>query len=63
MGIPEAVLDSVESCPELTRYVLLSNIIVVGGSSQLPGMKERLFNEIRALAPDDIEVNLKLAEK
>lgn len=63
MGIPEAVINSVQSCPEKTIEHLLSNIVVCGGSALFPGMEERLQKDIRALAPDIYKVSVKVAEK
>lgn len=51
MGIPEAVMDALKSCPAETIEHLLKNILICGGSALFPGMKERLQKEIRALAP------------
>lgn len=58
VGIPEAVIDSLKDCPSYTHHELLRNILVIGGSSLFPGFIPRLKREIRALAPDDLEVSL-----
>lgn len=58
VGIPEAVIDSLGDCPSYAHYELLRNIIIIGGSSLFPGFIPRLKAEIRALAPDDLEVSL-----
>ncbi|XP_059613013.1 actin-related protein 6 [Phlebotomus argentipes] len=63
MGIPEAVLDAVSACPPETAEHLLSNIVVCGGSAQFPGMGARLQREIRALAPEEYNVCVRIAEK
>ncbi|KAJ1722668.1 Actin- protein 6 [Coemansia erecta] len=52
-GIHLAVVQAIMACEERLRPVMFSNIILVGGSSQLPGLQERLQTEIQALAPAD----------
>lgn len=63
MGVPAAVMDSILACPEETRPHLLANIVVVGGCARFAGMGTRLQNDIRALAPDDMDVNVTVGEK
>ncbi|XP_061395015.1 actin-related protein 6 [Musca vetustissima] len=58
VGIPEAVIDALKDCPAYAHHELLRNILVIGGSSLFPGFVPRLKSEIRALAPDDLEVSL-----
>lgn len=63
MGIAEAVLNCIEFCPEEAVPHLLANIIVSGGCGLFPGMQTRLQNEIRALAPDEFDVNVFIPPK
>lgn len=63
MGIPEAIMNAIQSCPEKTVEHLLSNITVCGGSAMFPGIEARLQKDIRALAPDIYNVSVKVAEK
>ncbi|XP_055701592.1 actin-related protein 6 [Phlebotomus papatasi] len=63
MGVPEAVMDALTVCPPETLEHLLGNIVVCGGSAQYPGMETRLQREIRALAPEEYRVNVKIADK
>ncbi|XP_024080551.1 actin-related protein 6 isoform X2 [Cimex lectularius] len=58
MGISEAIHNSIESCPEEARSHLYRNIVVVGGSSQFAGFKERLFKDVRSSAPDEYDVRI-----
>lgn len=58
MRVAEAVLHCLEDCPTAAHNTLLSNIVVVGGCALFPGLQERLYAEIRALAPDDMDVNV-----
>ena len=63
MGIPEATILAITTCPEETRPHLFANIIVCGGCSLFPGMIKRLQTEIRCLTPDSMDVNVQLAKK
>lgn len=63
MGIAEAVVDSINSCPSDTHPHLYNNIIVVGGCAKFPGLKERLQKELRSMAPDEFDVNVQSPEK
>ena len=63
MGIAEAVIDSVQACPEEARCHLYKNIVLTGGCALFPGFKERLYKDIRASAPDEYEVNITLPQK
>lgn len=56
-------MESIEACPPETMPHLLANIIVVGGCACFPGMQTRLQVEIRASAPDDMDVNVTVADK
>lgn len=62
MGIPEAIIDCLKACDEEAWPHLLSNIILTGGSAKFPGFQERIFKEVRSLAPIEYPVNVMLAE-
>ncbi|XP_045528856.1 actin-related protein 6 [Pieris brassicae] len=62
MGIPEAIINSIDSCPEGNKESLLENIILYGGNALFPGFRDRVFNEVRALALDHFDVNVSIAE-
>ncbi|CAG4957955.1 unnamed protein product [Parnassius apollo] len=62
MGIPEAIINSIDACPEENKESLLENIILYGGSTLFPGFRDRVFNEVRAFALDHYDVNVTLAE-
>ncbi|XP_063700215.1 actin-related protein 6 [Culicoides brevitarsis] len=62
MGIAEAAMHSVNLCPEEVRPHLLANIVLCGGSCLFEGLKSRLFREIRALAPDEYDVQITLSK-
>ncbi|XP_037935367.1 actin-related protein 6-like [Teleopsis dalmanni] len=58
VGIPETIIDSLNSCPEVMHCEMLENIIVIGGSSNFKNFVPRLKKDLRALATDDLEVSL-----
>lgn len=43
MGIPEAIVDSIDSCPHELRPNLYSNILLVGGNTLFPGFRDRVY--------------------
>lgn len=63
MGIAEAVVASINSCPVATHPHLYANIVVTGGCSLFPNFQKRLLKDIRKLAPDEYAVNVTLPEK
>lgn len=62
MGIQEAIVDCVSACPPETHPHLYQNILLVGGSTLFPGFRDRIYKEIRSVAPCDFDVNVTLAE-
>ncbi|ESN92061.1 hypothetical protein HELRODRAFT_158017 [Helobdella robusta] len=60
MGIPEAIAYVIGLCPEELQPFLYLNIILTGGNSCLPGFRERVFKDLRTLAPDHFEINVRL---
>ncbi|CAG9794352.1 unnamed protein product [Diatraea saccharalis] len=63
MGIPEAIMHSINSCPEENMESLLENIVLYGGNAMFPGFRDRVFNEVRSLALDHFDVNVYLPDK
>ena len=63
MGVPEAIVDAINLCPEETRPHLFANIVVCGGCALFPGMQSRVERDVRALAPDEYDVNVTVPEK
>lgn len=60
MGIAEAIVYSVSKCPPELRTHLLRNIVVCGGNFNLEGIKQRLYDEVRKLTSDEIEISISL---
>ncbi|XP_060815451.1 actin-related protein 6 [Bombus pascuorum] len=62
MGIPEAIMDCLKACDEETWPHLLSNIILTGGNAKFSGFRERIYKEVRSLAPAEYTINVHLPE-
>lgn len=62
MGIPEAILHSINSCPPEHMENLLENIVLYGGNAMFPGFKDRVYKEVRSLALDHFDVNITLPD-
>mmetsp|Transcript_16684 Transcript_16684/g.37726 ORF Transcript_16684/g.37726 Transcript_16684/m.37726 type:complete len:123 (-) Transcript_16684:156-524(-) len=57
-GIAELAMQAVESLDPVLAPALLSNVLLVGGSSKFPGLAERFRTELRELSPADCEVKV-----
>ncbi|BDA44347.1 Actin-related protein 6 [Coccomyxa sp. Obi] len=57
-GLAQTIVDAVEAAHPDLHPLLYSNVICTGGSAKCPGFSERLYNELRPLVPDDIEVGV-----
>lgn len=58
MGIAEAVVDCIKSCPEESIYSLLGNIVVAGGNALFQNFQKRLYSEIRSRFDEMMTVNV-----
>ena len=63
MGIAEAIVASVQATPTQMQPHLYNNILLTGGNANFPGFKERVYQELRKLVPDFLEVNITLPAK
>lgn len=63
MGVAEAIIEACNACPEKTMGHLLPNIVIFGGCAMFEGMAERLQKEVRALAPDYLDVAVTMPKK
>ncbi|MEQ2203198.1 Actin- protein 6 [Xenoophorus captivus] len=63
MGIPEAIVHSVQSLPEEMQPHFYQNIVLTGGNSLFQGFRERLEAELRSLVPAHLPVSVFLPEK
>ncbi len=48
--IPTLIIDAILKCSVDSRRQLASNIVLIGGTSMLPGFRHRLLMELRSLA-------------
>ncbi|MEQ2244735.1 Actin- protein 6, partial [Ilyodon furcidens] len=62
MGIPEAIVHSVQSLPEEMQPHFYQNIVLTGGNSLFQGFRERLEAELRSLVPAHLPVSVFLPE-
>jgi len=58
VGIAEGICQSTEAYDPIYRAVMYHNVILTGGTVQLPHFKERLQMELRALAPSNYEIRV-----
>lgn len=58
-SLVDLVVQSIMSCPEVSRPLLLANILVSGGTAKLPGFIERLRSELTKELPLDWLVQFK----
>merc|ERR1719162_1367215 len=58
MGIHQATYKCVQCCDIDLRRDLYKNIVLSGGNTLFPGIGERLTKEIKALAPQKIDVKV-----
>ncbi|KAF2857561.1 actin-related protein, ARP6 class [Piedraia hortae CBS 480.64] len=61
-GIPGTIMQSLNSLPAGLKQAFLANILVVGGTSLLPGFMERLEAELRSIVDVDLEIRIARAE-
>ncbi|KAJ4456012.1 putative Actin-related protein [Paratrimastix pyriformis] len=60
-GLADTLHEAVESTPGMLHPLLYRNILVHGGTANLPGFCERLASDVRALVPDGLEVVVECA--
>ncbi|KAF1820982.1 actin-related protein, ARP6 class [Dissoconium aciculare CBS 342.82] len=61
-GIPGVILQSLDALPKGLWQPLLASILVVGGTSKMPGLVERLERELRNKIDDSYSVRVVRAE-
>uniref|UniRef100_A0A6P7G8T9 Actin-related protein 6 n=1 Tax=Diabrotica virgifera virgifera TaxID=50390 RepID=A0A6P7G8T9_DIAVI len=62
MGIAEAVVKSIMSCPKDQQEQLAKNIVLVGGNCNFSGFKERMYAELRSQLPQEWDVCVHLPD-
>ncbi|KAM9471210.1 actin-related protein 6 [Clarias gariepinus] len=58
MGIPEAIVNSISKMPEEMQPHFFKNIVLTGGNTLFPGFRDRVYKEVRALAPSEFDVSV-----
>merc|ERR1719203_611855 len=58
MGIHQATYNCIQACDIDLRRDLFKNIVLSGGTTMFPGITERLAKEVKALAPQKIDVKV-----
>uniref|UniRef100_U5EI79 Putative actin-related protein 10 n=1 Tax=Corethrella appendiculata TaxID=1370023 RepID=U5EI79_9DIPT len=54
LGLPEIILNSILKCPLDMRQSLAENILLIGGSTMVPGLMSRLKTELLSLVNSDL---------
>ncbi|XP_055947312.1 actin-related protein 6-like isoform X2 [Argiope bruennichi] len=62
MGIPEAIIYCIETCPEEIQPHMYKNILLTGGNACFPGFKDRVYQDVRAEAHHLYDVNVTLPD-
>ncbi|XP_065676699.1 actin-related protein 6-like [Hydra vulgaris] len=60
MGIPEAIVDAIESLPLPMQPHFYANVVLTGGNTLLPGFQNRVYTDLRSMAPIEFEVDVHL---
>lgn len=61
-GLSETIADAISSLPEEIQALMWHNIVLVGGTTSLPGFADRVRLELRSLAPTTMRVNVTQSE-
>uniref|UniRef100_A0A2P2I776 Actin-related protein 6-like n=2 Tax=Hirondellea gigas TaxID=1518452 RepID=A0A2P2I776_9CRUS len=62
MGISEAIVDAISRCPTETQPHLYRNIFLTGGNCNFPGFRDRVYSDVRSMAPAEYQVNVSLSK-
>lgn len=57
-NLPDLIVDSIMASPEITRPLLLANICLAGGSTNIPNFSTRLNDELRKELPSNWKVRV-----
>jgi len=60
-SLPRVIVSAIELCPSIYQSALYETIRIVGGACLLPNLKERLYRELRQLAPTNCDLKLDFA--
>jgi actin beta/gamma 1 len=56
--LDELIYRSIQNCDVDLRRDLYANIVLSGGSTMFPGLKERLHKELTELVPENVEIRI-----
>jgi actin-related protein len=56
--LDDIIVNAISACDVDLRRDLYSNIVLSGGSTMFPGIKERLTNEIKEQIPESVDVKI-----
>lgn len=54
LGLPYIILDSILKCPIDMRRELAENIFIIGGSSMIMGLEDRIEHELQTIVKSDV---------
>lgn len=60
-GIHEQIHNSIMACDIDIRRDMYNNIVLSGGSTMFPGIKDRLAKEVTAVSPSSMKVKISAA--
>lgn len=55
-GLAEAIVQALDGVHESLHPLLLSNVLLTGGTAACPGFAQRLLADLRPLVSDEYEV-------
>lgn len=61
-GLAEVVQSVLAGFSNQDKALLANNVLLTGGSSQLPGLQDRLYASLRCILPPEMNLQVKLAE-
>lgn len=61
-GVPEAVVQAVQSAHQALQPLLYTNVVLTGGLTACPGFLPRFQSELRPLVPDTMDLEVFMAQ-
>ncbi len=62
MDVIETIVSLLPLYGNTTKRDLLKNVVVVGGASKVPGLKERLERDLRRECPVEMDIKVKIGK-
>ncbi|XP_072833772.2 actin-2 [Pogona vitticeps] len=57
-GVHQMIADSISKCDSSIQQALWKNVVLAGGSTLFPGLRERLLKELQTLAPKGVSAKV-----